>query len=436
MTDYLATPADNLNRRFFLDYPSDVAKKIEELPAAEVIDAVTRQPVKVLIPAILKITPDTASRLLRALPDSMADELLTELPPPAAVRVLGHLSQEERAERLVRLDDTIRRDLETIMSYPRDTAGRIMDTSVWTFRRDAKVADALKRLRKGGMTTARSLFLVDDNLRLTGKVSLQDAALAPEDAVLGSMETPIVAVVRPIDSLSIVAQLFENRDVLDIAVVDLDGIFLGAVTHTDIAKTVQQNATAGLQTMVGASKEERALSSPFFTVKKRMPWLQINLLTAFLAASVVGIFEATIAQVTALAVLLPVVAGQSGNTGAQALAVTMRGLALREITVRQWARVVRKEVIAGFLNGVAIAITCGIGVFIWSQSIGLVAVIMSSMVIAMIAAGFTGALIPVLLTRLGQDPATSSSIILTTVTDVAGFFAFLGIASLMMQFLQ
>jgi len=159
--------------------------------------------------------------------------------------------------------------------------------------------------------------------------------------------------------------------------------------------------------------------------------MQINLLTAFLAASVVGVFESTIAQFTALAVLLPVVAGQSGNAGAQALAVTMRGLALREITTRQWRRVMFKEVRIGFVNGVCVALTCGIGVYLWSQSLGLVVVICSSMILAMIAAGFAGALVPLALVRFGQDPAQASSIILTTVTDVTGFFAFLGIATLL-----
>ena len=166
-----------------------------------------------------------------------------------------------------------------------------------------------------------------------------------------------------------------------------------------------------------------------------MPWLQINLLTAFLAASVVSIFENTIAQFTALAILLPVVAGQSGNAGAQALAVTMRGLALREITIRHWLIVMFKEVRVGFLNGLCIALTCGIGVFIWSGSLGLVVVISVSMVLAMVAAGFAGAVVPIVLVRLGQDPAQSSSIILTTVTDVAGFFSFLGIATLLMNYL-
>ena len=172
-----------------------------------------------------------------------------------------------------------------------------------------------------------------------------------------------------------------------------------------------------------------------FAVRKRQPWLQVNLLTAFLAAAVVGLFEDTIAQVTALAVLLPVVAGQSGNAGAQALAVTMRGLALREISVRDWLRVAVKGVKVGLDNGIAIAVTCGIGVFLWSGSSGLVLVIAMSMVLAMVAAGFAGAVVPIVLKRLGQDPAQSSSIVLTTVTDIAGFFSFLGIASLLMSML-
>jgi magnesium transporter len=150
---------------------------------------------------------------------------------------------------------------------------------------------------------------------------------------------------------------------------------------------------------------------------------------------VVGLFEATIMQFTALAVLLPVVAGQSGNTGAQALAVTMRGLALREIRVRQWSRVARKEMAVAFINGWAIALTTAAGVFLWSGSPGLALVIGSAMIISMVAAGLAGATIPIVLTSLGQDPAQSSSIILTTVTDVVGFSSFLGIATMLVALL-
>ena len=427
--------ADILNRQFFLDFPIDAAQKIEELGVENTAHAVERQPAEVLAPVWRHILPDTAAKLLCALPDRLADPLLAEIPPPVAARILGNMEEQQRDTRLARLDPAIRKDLETILAFPPDTAGRLMDTRVATFRRDATAGETLRRLRKQRMKTARSLFLVDELHHLTGKVTIEDVALAAPKTRLADLEHPIIAFVRPIDTLSDITHEFESKKILDLPVVDLEGVFLGAVTHADLANTVHTEATVDIQTMVGAGRQERALSGPFFAVRMRMPWLQINLLTAFLAAAVVGIFEQTIAQVTALAVLLPVVAGQSGNTGAQALAVTMRGLALREITIRQWARITRKEVVAGALNGVAIAITCGIGVYVWSQSLGLVAVIAMSMVLAMIAAGFAGAVIPMILTRLGQDPATSSSIILTTVTDVAGFFSFLGIASMLMQFL-
>jgi magnesium transporter len=182
--------------------------------------------------------------------------------------------------------------------------------------------------------------------------------------------------------------------------------------------------------MVGVGREERALSRPMFSVRKRLPWLFINLVTAFLAAAVVGIFEGTIAQVTALAVLLPIVAGQSGNSGSQALAVTMRGLALREVRISQWRRLGSKELMVGVVNGAAIALVTGLGVVVWSGSIGLGMVIAVAMVISMAMAGLAGAGIPLALKAFGQDPAQSSSIFLTTVTDIVGFISFLGLATL------
>jgi magnesium transporter len=218
--------------------------------------------------------------------------------------------------------------------------------------------------------------------------------------------------------------------VASLAVVDYERRLLGVLRHATLVAAAESEASADIQTMVGASREERALSTVGFAVRKRLPWLQINLATAFLAAAVVGMFEATIAQVTALAILLPVVAGQSGNSGAQALAVTMRGLVLREIRPRSWPRVLVKELMVGALNGLAVAAVCAAGVYFWSGSAGLSLVIGSAMVIAMIVAGMAGAAIPTLLSAVGQDPAQSSSIILTTVTDVAGFLTFLGLAQL------
>lgn len=424
-----------LNRQFFLDFPAEAARQFERLSIKAGAGIATSQRADSLLPVWQRLLPGRAAELMQAMPDALVASLLEGLPPQQAVRILGLLPEEERELQISRLEPAAQSDMQQLMSYPPATAGRYMDLGVATFRQKMTAAQALRQLKQARMKTARSLFLIDDDHRLTGKVALQDLALASPGVTLGELEQPIPVALRPVDSLDEVTSAFETYRVLDIPVINLDGVFLGAVTHDRIANTIQQATSVDIQTMVGASKDERALSSPFFAVRKRMPWLQINLLTAFLAAAVVGLFENTIAQVTALAVLLPVVAGQSGNAGAQALAVTMRGLALREITTRQWLRVMRKEVMAGAMNGMAIALTCGLGVYVWSGSLALVAVISVSMVLAMIAAGFAGAVIPVVLTRLGQDPATSSSILLTTVTDVAGFFSFLGIATLFMQFL-
>lgn len=424
-----------MHRHFFAHYPRDAAREIESMDVASVAAAAARVSARTLAPVWQQLLPEKAAILLEALPQSVATALLQELPPPASVRMLGHMTPESRQTHIDLLEAEVGNELKAMMDYPPNTAGRFMDPGVATYRGSMTVQQALRQLRGGRMKTARSLFLVDDNQVLTGKVPLQSLALSAPSATLAELEEPIPVALRPVDPLEEVAAAFESHKVLDIPIVDLDGVFLGAVTHDIMAETIHQESSLDMQAMVGASRDERALSSPFFTVRKRMPWLQINLLTAFLAAAVVGLFEATIAQITALAVLLPVVAGQSGNAGAQALAVTMRGLALREISVRQWVRVMRKEVFAGFMNGLGIAVVCGIGVFVWSGSLPLVAVIASSMVLAMVAAGFAGAIIPIMLTKLGQDPATSSSILLTTVTDVAGFFSFLGIATIFMSYL-
>jgi magnesium transporter len=228
-----------------------------------------------------------------------------------------------------------------------------------------------------------------------------------------------------------VVEQMTDRRLTSLPVVDFDGRLLGVIRHDMLVRAAQQDVAADIQAMVGASREERALSRVSFAVRKRLPWLEINLATAFLAAAVVGLFEATIARFTALAVLLPVVAGQSGNTGAQALAVTMRGLALREIRVSQWPRVARKEASVALINGIAVAATTSAGVFLWSGSGGLAIVIGLSMVLSMLAAGIAGVIVPTVLTSLGQDPAQSSSIVLTTVTDVVGFSSFLGIATVL-----
>ncbi|MCC3305079.1 magnesium transporter [Sneathiella sp. HT1-7] len=435
MTGNIDAAIEPLERRFLLDHPWDAARLLESLPVEEAAIALTRQRVEVLVPVWRRLITPVATRLLSKLPDKRATELLSELLPNEAALLLASLPESDRDRYLSQLDVRVSEDLKKLISYPEGSAGRLMNPLDATFRMTTTASEAINQLRERRTKNSRSLFLVDEENRLTEKVSIQDIAIANADERLQDLAHPVTAYVNPLSSQDEVVELLERDRLADLPVVDLNGVLIGIVQHTALVDTIQEDATADIQTMVGASKDERALSKPLFAVRRRLPWLQINLLTAFMAAAVVGLFENTIAQFTALAVLLPVVAGQSGNAGAQALAVTMRGLALREISTSQGLRVMFKELNVGLVNGLAVAVTCGIGVFFWSGSLGLVLVIMLSMVLAMVAAGFAGAVVPIVLTKLGQDPAVASSIVLTTVTDIAGFFSFLGIATLLSSML-
>ena len=435
MTGQAEVAIAELNRAYLRDFPLGAAKQLEAMSPTEAAQALAEQPVDAIGPLFEAMAPDVAAGVLDQLAESQSSAALAAVSPNTALTILGQFDEAERQRHLATLEPGLQRELQELMVYPDDSAGRLMETRISTFRPEMTVAQALERLRRSKLRGLQSVFLVDDAQRLAARVAVHELAIAEPGQYLRDIAEPVNLVVQAIAPSDEVVEMLERSRLPAIPVTDFEGRLLGVVRYTSLIRAMQEVASDDLQTMVGASKDERALSKAMFAVRKRQPWLQVNLLTAFLAAAVVGLFENTIAQVTALAVLLPVVAGQSGNAGAQALAVTMRGLALREITLRDWARVTAKEVQVGFVNGVSIAVTCGLGVYFWSGSLGLVAVIAMSMVLAMVAAGFAGAVVPIILKRLGQDPAQSSSIVLTTVTDVAGFFSFLGIATLLMSML-
>ena len=425
------TAATALNQRFLLDYPHEAARLLESMAPDEAAGLLAQQQPHVVVRAWQVLSPDIARAIVERLPDAAARHVLAEAEPAASVAVLGQWDEEERERRLAALDPQVARELRTLLTYPERSAGRLMDPDVSPLREELSVGQALARLRGVRRRGLRELFVVDDDGRLAGRVEIQDLATTDDALPLREIVRPLLAAVKALDPQEDVVALLEHKPITELPVVNVDGRFVGVIRHAALLTAVEHESSIDIQTMVGASREERALSKPLFAVKKRLPWLQVNLLTAFLAAAVVGMFESTIAQFTALAVLLPVVAGQSGNAGAQALAVTMRGLVLREIGLRHWPRVVAKEASAGLVNGLAVAATTGLGVYLWSGSQGLVMVIASAMVIAMVIAGVAGAIVPIALQRFGMDPAQSSSIVLTTVTDVAGFFSFLGIATLL-----
>jgi len=229
-----------------------------------------------------------------------------------------------------------------------------------------------------------------------------------------------------------VLKLAQEKKYVAFPVVDADNKLVGAIRPSDLIKIAEAEAGADMQRMFGAGGDERALSPVSFSIRARLGWLQVNLATAFLAAAVVSIFEATIHRITALAVLQSIVAGQGGNAGAQALAVVIRGLAVGELKRGQAWRVMMKEATLGLVNGIAVALVASAAVFAWYREWGLAAVMAAAMVINMVTAGVAGSGIPILMKALGRDPAQSSSIIMTTFTDVIGFLSFLGLAHLLL----
>ncbi len=420
-----------LARVMIEEYPEDAVPLIESSPDAESAELLAREGAEASMGLIRRLTPDRAARILAGLPPEVLRRAVAALNPNRAAAILARLDEAEHERCLAALDEGVSSELRDLSSYTADTAGALMDPRATSFRPDSTVRDVTRRLRRFRSQRVSDVFVVDAEGKLIGSIPLETIVLAQPATRLDGLIQEAPVSVQSVSSREEIVQTFGSHRVASLPVVDFEGRLLGVLRQRDIVQAAQLEATANAVTMVGASEQERALSPPLFAVRKRLPWLQINLVTAFLAAAVVGLFEETIARVTALAVLLPVVAGQSGNTGAQALAVTMRGLSLREVRTRHWLRVVVKEALAGAGNGVAVAATTSAAVYVWSQSLGLALVIGVSMVLSMTLAGFSGAAIPMILTALRQDPAQSSSIILTTVTDVVGFFSFLGIATLL-----
>ena len=425
-----------LNHIFMDRYPADAVRKIEQLNPGEAADILKTKSLGTALKVWRRFSPYFGSKVLMEVDPEYRLMLLAQIEPNFGASFLKVLDEQTRLETLELVKERfVKNDLIRAMTYQEESAGALMDARAMYFRPDMTVGEVISVLRGRPHGIYHKLYTVDDESQLHGIIDMEDVALADHNDTLSTLERHNPVCVDADASREELVQVFESQKVTDLPVVDVNRRFIGILRYHVLVGAALEESSVDIQTMVGVSKDERALSPAGFATRKRLPWLQINLATAFMAAAVVGLFEDTIAQYTALAVLLPVVAGQSGNTGAQSLAVTMRGLALREIYPRMWPRILLKEFLVGVMNGIAVALTTGLGVYIWSKSTGLTIVIMISMVLSMAIASVSGALIPIMLTVSGQDPAQSSSIFLTTVTDIAGFFSFLGIATLFMHML-
>lgn len=420
---------------FLNSHPGEAGAVLERADADDAARALLPLSLSRASEVLTRMNVDAAARTLRCMDDTWARDTLVATDFVQAARWLAYLDEDTSARLLAELPAQSQRNIKEALEFPPGTAGRIMDPRVTTFREDTTIDEALEHIRSHKNRKITDVVLVDEDGRLTGVVSLQSLVGAPKHAAIGSLAARGRPVVNPMATRDEVVELLNRHALSSLTVVDLDGQVLGILPYDALVRAAQHAATDDLQQMVGAGKDERALSPPLLAVRSRLGWLLINLVTGFIAAAVVSLFDATIARFTALAVLMPVVAGQAGNTGAQALAVTSRGLALREIRVGHWWRVARKEVMASFFNGSSVALVTALCTFLWSRNFGLALVIGLSMVGSMVIAAISGASVPIVLTALKRDPATASSIILTTVTDVSGFFSFLGLATLLANLL-
>jgi magnesium transporter len=429
----VSPPVQALLVRYLETHPVSAARQLETHPTSEVARLLSSHGVPAAAEVIRRMDGERATRVLLGMDPERMTLIIHDLDPAHVAQLLARLESEERERILGPLPLPLRGEITGLLAYPPGTAGALMDGRVMTFAKSSPVRVALDRIRQARAQRIGDLIIVDDDGEFSGVVSLQDFLVANPEQYLEELAGADSIFVRPMTPREDVVELLNQHPLASLPVVDLHDRVVGVIRQEGLVDALQQDAAADLQQMVGGSAEERALSRPWVGVKGRLPWLHINLVTAFLAASVVGLFQDTIARFTALAVLLPVVAGQSGNAGAQALAVTMRGLALREIGVSHGPRVLLKEMSVGFINGLVIAMVTALSVFIWSRSLPLAAVMLLSMLCSMVAASAAGAAIPIMLVKLGRDPATASSIILTTVTDVVGFFSFLGLAQVLSQ---
>ena len=416
---------------FFRLHPGEAARALASTPVPEALELLESQAGDRGAQVLERLDPDRAVLLVENMEEALFRRLWGAIDEGVAASLLARLSPENRSERMAALPDRLAAEMEELMSYPAGSAGQIMDSSVTVFSAEETAEEALTRIRSFPRRRILDLCVVDDDGKLTAVLPLREVAVAQPGDRLGQLAHGPPVCVQAMSSREEVVELLEAHKLASLPVIGgVDGRLCGIIRHDALVVAARHEASENVQTMVGAGREEQALSGSVLAVRKRLPWLQVNLATAFLAAAAVALFEDTIARFTALAVFLPVVAGQAGNTGAQALAVASRGLALREFRPRRWFRVARKELVAGFVNGLAVALVASLAAYLWSGNTGLPLVLAVSMVFSMSMASLTGALIPIVLTALGKDPAQSASIFLTTVTDVVGFVSFLGLATL------
>ncbi len=414
-------------------HPSDIADVVEGLDEADRIYLLDLLPAELASEALAEMeSEERPEEILASLDPERIGELVATLADDDAADLIGGLEPEDQARVLAALPGVEAMGLQRLLQYPEDTAGGLMTTDLVAVPGTATAAEAIEEVRRQAREMGDdfyAIFVVDGRHRLLGTVSLQDVVLAdPEERVAELVEEPVAAVPVTLDQED-VGRLMARYNVPSIPVVGADHVLLGRITWDDVMDVIEAEQTEDLLRLAGVTADEEVRGGWWDAVRSRLPWLFVNLGTAVLAAFVVYIYRESIAEAAVLAAIMPVIAGMGGNAATQALAVTVRRLALGEdSSLERWG-VVGKELLVGMFNGVVLGTIAGLASYWWLGNFVLGFVVLLSMWGNLIIASLGGAFVPILLDRIGIDPAVASSVFVTTLTDLGGFFLLLGLAT-------
>ena len=381
--------------------------------------------------ALPELDESVRDQVLEAMPTEQVAEALQQLDSDDAVYVIEDLDKEEQTDILAKLPHFERLALERSLEYPEDSAGRIMQTDLIAVPPFWSVGQTIDYMRDTQDLPDRfyEIFVVDPAYHFIGSVALDRLLRSQRPVNIGTITDREIRPILADDDQEEVARRFERYNLTSAPVVDGDGRLLGVITADDVVEVIQEEASEDILRMGGVAGE--SVSDPVLeTTKHRFIWLLVNLATAILASLVISLFDATIEQMVALAVLMPIVASMGGNAGTQTMTVAVRALATQDLGPANALRVIWRESAVGLLNGLLFAIIMAAIAFYWFGSGELGIVIGVAMIVNLLAAALAGILIPLGLDALGLDPAIASGVFVTTVTDVVGFFAFLGLAAL------
>ncbi len=425
--------ADRLLQRL---HPADLGPLFADLTPDEirtVVDLLVRQ--RRAATALKELPPEILPAVLDALSDERLAGVLDRLEIDDLVVLMEALPDERREAVREHLSAARREELGKAELYPPASAGRVMTTRFLALGEHLTAQQAIERIRALGDETDAILYLyvVDEKGVLRGVVPIRRLVAAPPGRTCGELMIQDPVSVRADADQEEAAQRVSRYNLLAIPVVDAERRLLGVITVDDVIDVIHEEATEDIYHLAGLSEEDRVFSPAGRSVRRRLPWMLINLATAFLASWVVGLFEHTIQEIVALAVFLPIVAGMGGNGATQTLTVITRGIALGEIEFSSGLRAVVKEVAVGVAIGTATGIVSAGVVWLWNGNPWLGLVLLLAMIANLAIAGLVGAAVPLVLKAARQDPALGSGVIVTTFTDCCGFFAFLGIATLLMD---